>query len=121
MELQDLKKSGFTFEIEGKRITFKMIAWNDAIKAQNAIHLIATNTAENIDTGNDRLLKLALKYAIVETSDSTLENLSLENFANLFDNVFVCVELSAQFGAYVMGFLEKLPTFRNSQAGQGKM
>lgn len=121
MELQDLKKSGFSFEIEGKKIIFKMIAWNDAIKAQNAIHLIATNTADNIDAGNDRLLKLALKYAIVENEDSVLENLSLENFASLFENVFVCVELTTQFGAYVMGFLEKLPTFRNSQAVVGKI
>ena len=40
MEIQDLKMSGYEFELENKKVAFKMITWNDAIKAQNAIHLL---------------------------------------------------------------------------------
>lgn len=110
--LNEVMKSGYSFELENKKITFNMIAWGDALKAQNAIHLIATNEAKNIDEGNSRLLNLALKYAVIHTDSGELENLSLENFTSQFNNVFACVELGAQFRDYVLSFLEQLPSFR---------
>lgn len=116
MQIKDITKSGHCFEMENKIITFKTITWQDAIKAQNAIHLIATSTPDNIELGNDKLLKLALKYAIVTTDSGELENLSAENFSALFENIFVCVELSAQFRDYVLSFLKLLPSFQRLES-----
>lgn len=116
MEIKEMFKSGYSFEMENKIITFRMITWQDAIKAQNAIHLIATNTPDNIELGNERLLKLALKYSTITTDTGDLENLSAENFTALFENIFVCVELSAQFRDYVLSFLKLLPSFQRLEA-----
>ena len=113
MEIQDLKMSGYEFELENKKVAFKMITWNDAIKAQNAIHLLATNMPANIDEGNKRLLDLALKYAIIP--ESNLENMSAEIFSTQFENLLSLVELSAQFRDFILGFLDKLPSFQKVQ------
>ena len=59
MDLKDLYTSGYSFEMEGKKISFKMIAYGNALKAQNAIHFIATNEPSNIAKGNELLLDLA--------------------------------------------------------------
>lgn len=113
--LQEAFNNAFSFDLENKKITFKMILWQDAIKAQNAIHLLATNTPENIDEGNKRLLNLALKYTRVETQGGDIiESPTLEIFSTQFENIFACVELSAQFRDYVLGFLQKLPSFQRA-------
>lgn len=115
MELQDLYKTGHSFEMEGKKITFNMIAWGDAIKAQNAIYLVATNQPDNIDEGNARLLKLALKYTTIETENGEIQSPLIENFASQFQNPLACIELSAQFQSFIGGFLERLPTFQKQK------
>lgn len=100
-----------TFTIENKECAFKQITWGDALKAQNAIHLIATNEPKNIDEGNNRLLTLALKYVSIGENNE-IQKPSLEVFSTQFENPFACVELGAQFRDYVLGFLEKLPSFQ---------
>lgn len=113
--LTEAFNNAFSFELENKKISFKMILWQDAIKAQNAIHLLATNTPENIDEGNKRLTALALKYARIETqAGDMIESPTLDIFSTQFENVFACVELSAQFRDYVLGFLQKLPSFQRA-------
>lgn len=117
MEVKDLYTSGYSFELEGKTIRFKMIAYANAIKAQNAIHLIATNDAENIEKGNAILLNLGLKHAIISDNvgGADLENPSIELFASQFKNPFASAELQARFQEYVLGFLSELPTFQKAK------
>lgn len=117
MEVKDLYTSGYSFELEGKNIRFKMIAYANAIKAQNAIHLIATNDAENIEKGNAILLNLGLKHSIINDNvgGADLENPSIELFASQFKNPFASAELQARFQEYVLGFLAELPTFQKAK------
>lgn len=117
MEVKDLYTSGYSFEIEGKKISFKMIAYGNALKAQNAIHFIATNEPSNIAKGNEILLDLALKHTIIEGSEggADIESPILELFASQFKNPFASAELQAQFRDYVLGFLGELPTFRKAE------
>lgn len=117
MEVKDLYTSGYSFELEGKTIKFKMIAYANAIKAQNAIHLIATNDAENIEKGNAILLNLGLKHAVISDNvgGADLENPSIELFASQFKNPFASAELQARFQEYVLGFLSELPTFQKAK------
>lgn len=114
MEVKDIFKTNNTFELEGKSITFKIIPYNVAIKAQNAIHYIATNEPKNISEGNKILLDLALQHAIINDNEggADIESPSLQLFASLFENPFASAELSAQFRDYVLGFLNRLPSFQ---------
>lgn len=114
MNIQEVMdtKSNFSFELEGKTIVFNRVLWNDALKAQTAYHLIATNDAKNIEEANRALFNLALKYIVVEVDGKTLEKLNADNFNALFENPFVCIEVSKQFQDYVGGFLERLPSFQ---------
>lgn len=121
MDIKDLYTSGFNFELENKKISFKMIAYANALKAQNAIHFIATNEPANITKGNELLLDLALKHAIIkgENGGADIESPTLELFASQFKNPFASAELQAQFRDYVLGFLGELPTFRKAELNAG--
>lgn len=114
MDIQEVmnSKSNFSFELEDKTIIFNRVLWNDALKAQTAFHLIATNDAKNIEEANRVLFNLALKYIVVEVEGKTLEKLNADNFNALFENPFVCIEVSKQFQDYIGGFLERLPSFK---------
>ena len=116
MDLKDLYTSGYSFDMEGKRISFKMIAYGNALKAQKAIHFIATIEPSNSAKGNELLLDLALKHTIIEDSEggADIESPILELFASQFKNPFASAELQAQFREYVLGFLGELPTFQKS-------
>lgn len=118
MQAKDLfSQENGKFTLESKEIAFKVIPYSSAIKAQNAIHFIATNEPKNIAEGNSILLDLALKHCVIKDNagGADIENPSLELFSSLFENPFASAELSAQFRDYVLGFLNRLPSFQKVQ------
>lgn len=112
------------YELDDKKYDFTRITTQDAIKVQSLMMMLARdkNTIDDIESTNEKLAKLALKYLTVENNGEWLENIDEFAFKALFSNQLAIIEISAKFQERIKSFLMCLPTFQvgNQTANHSK-
>ena len=102
------------YELENKNYDFKRITTQDALKVKSMMMILANEKAsiKDIETANQTLDSLALKYLTVENNGEWLENVDEYALGALFNNELAIIEISAQFQNRIKDFLQSLPTFQ---------
>ena len=102
------------YKLENKNYDFKRITTQDALKVKSMMMILANEKAsiKDIETANQTLDSLALKYLTVENNGEWLENIDEFVFKELFGNQLAIFEISAQFQNRIKDFLLSLPSFQ---------
>ena len=102
------------YKLENKNYDFERVTTADAIKVQSLMMILArdNNTISDIESTNEKLAKLALKYLTVEQDGEWLKNIDEHAFKALFSNDYAIIEISAKFQLKIKDFLGLLPTFQ---------
>lgn len=102
---------------------FNKITTADALKVKNAMFKFL-NVADNNMNINDFLRdentqkmldEMAIKYLLVSTEDNIYKNVNLEQVGFIFENPFICVEIIANFQAYIMFLMGNLQSFQQAR------
>lgn len=102
------------YQLENKNYDFKRITTQDALKVKSMMMILASDksTIKDIETANQTLDSLAIKYLTIEQEGQWLENIDEHALAALFTNELAIIEISAKFQERIKGFLASLPTFQ---------
>lgn len=102
------------YHLENKNYDFKRITTQDALKVKSMMMVLANDKAsiKDIETANQTLDSLALKYLTVENGGEWLENIDEYALGALFNNELAIVEITAQFQNRIKDFLQSLPSFQ---------
>lgn len=102
------------YKLENKNYDFKRITTQDALKVKSMMMILANEKASisDIETANQTLDSLALKYLTVENNGEWLENIDEYALNALFNNELAIVEIVAQFQNRIKDFLQSLPSFQ---------
>ena len=102
------------YKLENKNYDFKRITTQDALKVKSMMMILANEKAniKDIETANQTLDSLALKYLTVENNGEWLENIDEYVLNSLFNNELAIIEISAQFQNRIKDFLQSLPSFQ---------
>lgn len=102
------------YQLEDKNYDFERVTTADAIKVQSLMMMLTRdkNTIDDIESTNEKLAKLALKYLTIEQNGEWLKNIDEHAFKVLFSNEYAIIEISAKFQERIKGFLMSLPTFQ---------
>ena len=102
------------YKLENKNYDFQRITTADALKVKSMMMILASDksTIKDIETANEKLDSLALKYLTIEQEGQWLENIDEHALTALFANELAIIEISAKFQERIKGFLASLPTFQ---------
>ena len=102
------------YKLENKNYDFERITTADALKVKSMMMILASDksTIKDIETANETLDRLALKYLTVENNGEWLTNIDDYTFKALFSNQLAIIEISAKFQERIRDFLSSLPTFQ---------
>ena len=102
------------YQLENRNYDFKRITTQDALKVKSMMMILASDksTIKDIETANQTLDSLALKYLTIEQEGAWLENIDEHAITAFFTNELAIIEISAKFQERIKGFLASLPTFQ---------
>lgn len=102
------------FELNGYKYDFKRVDVESALEIQSLIGA----TGDEESKAQKRLCEIAVKHLQIYIKDkgkeTIMESPSMEYCAELFENPFFALEIVANFGEVVRGFLERLPSFKKN-------